>query len=177
MSQQEMVQRLNDGVLEGHLVHLHQNPQYKDLTLQQLKDLIHSGKAPEYSIPTGYPNDRITVDTSKPVSFVLISHPGRTQLSTTTSFDYNERNGGLIIGAYDKAGLMIGNTEIYHRESFQAATSIAYGLVLPAITPLSGINDGNRFNADLQTTSSNILTDIIPSKNGDNWASIISPGN
>jgi len=174
MSQQEMLQRLNDAVLLGHLVNLAQKPEYKDLTLSQLKDLIRKGQAPEYGMSSrsGFLG---SVDTSKPVLIVAMDKPGQVKGSTAVSFDYDVRNGSLVMGMWNGGSYRITDTSQFHSGSYSFALDLETGLVLPTISPISSAtNDLERLRKELGDKTNAINQTLVPYRNGNSLASILS---
>jgi hypothetical protein len=117
MSDAELVRRLNDAVLEGHLVNLRKEEQYANWTLQDLKTRLQDIKAgknvehPKYPIASGFKEDEkfiqpIEIDASMPVYIHTITNPGKIAVITSQqSYNYRQvNNGSLVIEKWNPSG-------------------------------------------------------------------------
>lgn len=131
MSEQEMVQRLNDAVLLGQLFNIRiMNPEQKDLTLDGLKELIHQGKAPKYIHPA---TEGKIIDTSKPVYIVATNDYDREKGmmdSGLGSYLIKEHDGSLVEGLWH--GTSFNERSKNYPKAVDLAYSVAKGFVFGA---------------------------------------------
>ncbi len=185
MGDQELRQHLNDGILQGHLMQLQKQEQYKNLTMDELKAKIKSGEPLSYTIAAGYKGKEslhvtpLTIDVAKPVTIVMIDKPG---FVTTSASSYNYRSvnedgngGGLVMEMYDKrlGGINTKPDPSIHEISWVSAGDISVGFVLASrgiYTPDLVIPQDSQFIPQRRS----IEKYIIPIQNSATWASIIA---
>ncbi len=188
----ELVQRMNDGILAGHLMILQQKKEadgsqpYKDLTIDGLKEMLHRGEHPSYTINSGYKGSKdgltepVTIDVAKPVTVIMTDKPRHLALDYNFSYGFRSINddgqgGALVLEAYnvDFGGVKYLLSDPYKLRIHAAsvASDVSGGFIAGFINPFSG-NIGS--HSAFTQNRAPIDNYLIPVKQGDNWASIIA---
>lgn len=148
MPMEEMKQRLNDGIISIHLANLKELATSKDLTMEQLKKMIHEGNPPTYTIPDNRGEHSVTVDPSKPLYIIAIdkSNPFY-KLSTGTTMDYKKYKQSLVVGEWNVASFFLKDSNpdaaTYNRVASTFTGQMSSSLLAP---PIGNIGQGNNLN-------------------------------
>ena len=163
MSQEEMVQRLNDAVLIGMLPFVNNMPEYANskLDIEGLKDIVDQGKEVKFRHPLvegGKP-----IDLSKGVSIIFIDQRddnGIANAPGTTSYVYKEHNGQIVIGIWNAYSYNFGSRTT---PEYQIGYDVSAGVALGVAADPTAIGQNTR----------DVLKEIAPyvstKKGSDGW--------
>ncbi len=130
MSKQEMIQRVNDAALLGHLFFLNNLQEFKDLDLLGLKEILHQKKSLIYYNPVA----DAYVNVAEPMYFIITNkhNDERGIKSSSSSYALEEHEGSLIVEMFHVASFGMKSSSPAHPDAFQLPYAMARGLVIGA---------------------------------------------